>query len=122
MLVIRVEQQEKLNQVGFDDFQERARLHLLKCFPEVFSASGVEDVSRFVAEGIRSARKYAITAEHDVIRYLDVMCLVGRRFDTEPCVGLAHAILVHPDLTPRQKMDQLWVRTTEYLSGQARSK
>lgn len=55
--------------------------HLRAHFPEAFQPHTRERVERFVAHGLRRARLHGLRDRGDIVIFLDIMAVLGRRFD-----------------------------------------
>lgn len=105
---IRKSQMEALSRSVRKRFEDRVVAHLHECFPDDCLAMGEQAVREMVQAGIARAEGYGLSAEYDVVRYVDLMVVRGRDFDTSPRTPWAAPILRDPDLHPTTKMDRLY--------------
>jgi hypothetical protein len=117
-MVIRTEQLRAFSDAAASGFHERMVTHLRKCFPaecEALQESGVRDTIR---HGIQQSARYGATAERDVCKYIDLMMLLGRDFDTRAGLPWAARILNDQVLqTPGARIDQLFTVAKAHPAG-----
>ncbi len=92
-MVLRLGQLEMFATAAAESFETRLVKHVAKYFGdryEVLSERGARDLVR---EGIKRAAVYKITRERDVCKFVDIMLVHGRYFDSDPEVGWAYNIL-----------------------------
>jgi hypothetical protein len=82
MLCVRAEQLRPFVQDRRVEFERDAAKHLLLHFASSFDPP--DSVIAFVRYGIHRARLYDLHHAADVVLYLDVMVVLGSRFDEEP--------------------------------------
>ena len=82
-MVVRSEQLAALSQASSDSFADRLREHLLRCFPKECERLGPAGLDEFIQTGRDRATRYDITTRVDTCRYLDIMMVLGRDFDTD---------------------------------------
>jgi hypothetical protein len=90
------------------NFERRAMEHLLRCFTEQSKALGEQGLLDLIREGISRAKPYGIETEREAVKYIDLMVVFGREFDTDPRYPEARRILTHEDLTARNKIEELY--------------
>jgi len=90
---IRPEQMRVLADVPLRNFQERVRVHLNKFFPKECRALGEAPMRELIRFGIKRANAYGLAAERDVSKYIDLMVVLGREFDTDKRIPWAAEIL-----------------------------
>jgi hypothetical protein len=83
MLTIRRAQIAILSQLEVQKFEEWMLVHLKKFFPRQCAAAGDRRLREMVQHGIQRAAAYGITARRDVCKYIDLMIVFGRDFDTD---------------------------------------
>ena len=83
MLAIREAQFAVFSQLEVRKFEEWMLAHLKKFFPGQCAAAGDQRLLETVQYGIRRAAVHGITAKHDVCKYIDLMIVFGRDFDTD---------------------------------------
>jgi len=113
MLTIRQKQMDALAAVTRERFQERLEAHVRKVFPDDCKALGEDGVRELVVEGIERAEGHGLSAERDVCRYVDLLFLLGRDFETREEMAWAKGILNDVTLreAPSVRMDRLWEET-----------
>ena len=120
MLVIRQEQLDAMRAQRAARFEDRMVTHLRQVWPERWDALGETGARALIRAGIERARGYGMTAEHDVARYIDLMCAVRDDFDTDPRIPPWVAqLLTAPGLSGARKMDALWERAKRELRRMA---
>ena len=83
MLTIRQAQFAVLSQVEVRKFEDWMLVHLKKFFPRQSAALGDTQLRETVRHGIEQAAGYGLTARCDVCKYIDLMIVFGRNFDTD---------------------------------------
>jgi hypothetical protein len=83
VLTIRPEQLKVLSQAEVQKFEDWVFTHLHKFFPKECAALGEPKLRESIQHGIRRAAHYGITARRDVCKYIDLMIVFGRDFDTD---------------------------------------
>jgi hypothetical protein len=68
-------------------------VHLQKFFPGQCYAAGEERVREIISHGIDRAATYGLTSKRDVCKYIDLMVVFGRDFDTDSRLRWAAEIL-----------------------------
>lgn len=110
MLTIRKEQLKVFSKNEGLKFEEHAALHLRKIFPEQAEKLGGEKLAHLIRQGIERARAYEIVAQRDVCKYIDLMMIFGRDFDTDKKLPWAAAVLNEEFLQghPTEKIARLF--------------
>lgn len=93
MLTIRQQQLDALDRDMRKRFEQRMFAHVQQFFPQRCKALGEASVREWIGTGIARAAGYGVVAEVDVCRYIDVMFVFGREFDTDPQLPWAARIL-----------------------------
>jgi hypothetical protein len=83
MLTIRQAQFAVLSQLEVRKFEDWMLVHLKKFFPKQCGALGDTQLRQTVQHGIKRAASYELTARRDVCKYIDLMIVFGRNFDTD---------------------------------------
>ena len=83
MLTIRQAQFAVFSQLEVQKFEEWMLAHLKKFFPRQCAAAGDQRLREMVRHGIQRSALYGITAKRDVCKYIDLMIVFGRDFDTD---------------------------------------
>ncbi len=82
-LRIRPAQFAMFSEVEAQKFEAWVLVHLKKFFPKQCAAAGEPRLQEMVHYGVERAAVYGITAKRDVCKYIDLMIVFGRDFDTE---------------------------------------
>jgi hypothetical protein len=93
MLTIRKEQWELLAKPEVKKFEDWMHDHVLQFFPAKYSAAGPARIRELIRTGRERAAAYGITVRADVSKYIDLMVVFGRDFDTDPRYPWAGEIL-----------------------------
>jgi hypothetical protein len=99
MLTIRKEQMAAFARAETKKFEDRMVIHLNKFFPRQCKALGEAELRETIRYGIKRAAAYRITTERDVYKYIDLMIVFGRDFDTDrrfPWAGKILRTRKHP--------------------------
>ncbi len=83
MLTVRQAQFAIFSQLEVRKFEEWMLAHLKKFFPGKCAAAGGQRLLEMVQYGIQRAAVHGITAKRDVCKYIDLMIVFGRDFDTD---------------------------------------
>jgi len=97
------------NNYMLSHFEKSMVVHLYNVFPNDCNALGETEVRNIVHYGIERARFYGIVIEQDVSKFINLMFLFGRDFDTDPAFPWAAKIL-NEDYTGKglKKIDVLY--------------
>jgi hypothetical protein len=101
MLTIRREQLTVFSELEVRRFEDWTLAHLKSFFPRECTALGDRRLRETVQYGITRARTHGITSRRDVVKYIDLMVVFGRNFDTNKRLRWARDILAQrrqPDL------------------------
>jgi len=108
VLTIRLEQLDVFSQHERRKFQDWMVAHVTKFFPQQCTALGAESKVRdLIWYGVARSATYGITAKREVCKYVDLMMVLGRDFDTDERLGWAARILTQPG-RPGDKMTALY--------------
>jgi hypothetical protein len=88
MLTIRQAQFAVLSQLEVQKFEEWMLVHLKRFFPRQCAGGGDQRLREMVQYGIQRAAGYGVTAKRDVCKYIDLMIVFGRDFDTDVSIVL----------------------------------
>ena len=94
MLVIRKEQMEVLQSYQRDQFEQRAQSYLREALPGACAGMDDAQLRQVIRAGVARAAEHDITAECDVVGYLELTLRLGRDFDTDPAYPWARPILL----------------------------
>jgi len=83
MLTIRPAQIKVFSQTEVAKFEEWMIVHLKKYFPVQCRAAGEQQLRTIIRTGIDRATVYEISSQRDVCKYIDLMVVLGRDFDTD---------------------------------------
>jgi hypothetical protein len=109
MLVIRREQIKALSWKMRKAFEGRMVLHLKEFFPDQCEMLGEEDTRAAIRYGMGRAEGYGLETEGDIAKYLNLMFVFGRTFDTDPDLPWASEILnARADYAPSERMARLY--------------
>lgn len=93
MLTIRNAQMAVFSRAEIKKFEDRMVIHLKKFFPRQCEALGEAQLRETIQYGIKRAAGYGITSKPDVYKYVDLMVVLGRDFDTDRRFPWASKIL-----------------------------
>ena len=96
-----------LSRVELEKFEDWTLAHLRRFFPAQSAALGERGARELIQYGIRRAAHYGFNAKRDVCKYIDLMTIFGRDFDTDKRHHWAAAILARPT-EPPLKMQSLF--------------
>ena len=96
MLTIRTQQMAVFARAETKKFEDRVLIHLEKFFPAQCKALGESKLREMIRYGIKRAAAYGIATEREVYKYVDLMLVFGRDFDTDKRWPWAGEILRHP--------------------------
>jgi len=80
-------------QVEVRKFVDRMVVHLKKFFPKQCEAMGEPGLQETIQYGIKRAAAYGITSKRDVYKYVDLMVVFGRNFDSDKRYPWANEVL-----------------------------
>ena len=107
MFTVRREHMDAFDKDIARRFENRTVEHLNQYFPQECSKLGEDGVRDWIRHGVERAGRYGIVAERDVCRYIDIMFVYGRNFDTDARYPWAHRTLNTKAVHPTHKTDQL---------------
>lgn len=96
MLKIRKRQLDALAEEMVAGFSERMEEYLRTAFPEWAAEMGARALRSFVAHGVARAAEYGFGSELDTANYILAMRELGMRFDEDPALPWARALLTAP--------------------------
>tara|TARA_R110002126_G_scaffold6119_2_gene32176 strand:+ start:1906 stop:2268 length:363 start_codon:yes stop_codon:yes gene_type:complete len=118
MLKIRPEQQTILLEAKRKRFVTRLIAHLRRHWTEDVAAMDDAALGEYVVQERVKAEDYGISIEADVVKYVEVSCLLGPSFDNDSAYPWAKTILRHPDWRGRVKAQLLRERAVITLQQQ----
>ena len=95
-LTMRPSQLAEFSRVEVDKFKSWILVHLHKFFPRECQSAGETQLQDTIKYGIKRAASYGITSKRDVCKYIDLMVLLGREFETDQRFPAAANILRQP--------------------------
>jgi hypothetical protein len=107
MLVIRQQQMEVLGKYMQKQFEDRLAAHLRTRFPQQTKEMAESAIHALIAGGIEKARRYGISSEDDVRRYVEYMARYGQDFDTDRKTVWARRFLRDKDLDGTSKLNKM---------------
>jgi hypothetical protein len=115
MLTLRQEQMAAFEQAAIHDFEDRTWAHLQEYFPTHCAMLGREQMLRVIHQGWERSQGYDLTAECCVRSFIELMCLLGGHFDTDPLLPWAAEILDDRGEAQVQRGDRLYFRAWEHI-------
>jgi hypothetical protein len=114
-MIIRRDQIDAFDEAAARGFEDRMLARIAKYFPKHPKLLGDEPLRLLVALALKKAAGYDFTTERNVALYLDLMCLLGSSFDTDPQMPWAAEILADPSFeTPDDRAGKLHKRGWEF--------
>jgi len=92
-LTVRQAQIDAFSQVEIQKFEDWMVVHLNRFFPRECSSLGGAHLRNLIGYGIKRAAEHGITKQRDVCKFIDLMIVFGRNFDTDGHNAWAHDIL-----------------------------
>ena len=115
MLVIRKEQMAVLEEYAQQGFERELAEHLKEFAPKHSAAIGNGGVREVVELGIERSGGYGFTNHGPVRFYVEMMCMFGSDFDTDPQLPWAEGVLKNDAITDQmERADALFDKMTEY--------
>ena len=84
MLIISPAQREALSPAAYRAFETRMLEHVGELFPETVEALGASACRGAIRHGIIRGREHGFVSERDLCKYIDLMFVFGRDFDSDP--------------------------------------
>jgi hypothetical protein len=116
MLTIRQAQLDALSRVEAQKFEDWTLAHLHRFFSAQCAALGDDRLRESIRYGIRRAAHYGFKAKRDVCKYIDLMIVFGRDFDTDKRHRWAAEILTRR-VEPGWKMQALFTAAKTRLKN-----
>lgn len=114
LITIRREQMGAFSRAEVERFEAWMLKHLLTFFPKQCRLLQETQLRELIQYGIERARGHRITAERDVAKFIDLMLVFGRDFDTNKQYGWAGAILARR-MTARMKVRALHEAASKHI-------
>jgi len=118
-LTVRESQMAAFPKAVEKNLECRLCAHVTRLWPGRAEAMGEAAVRRWCRLGIERAAGFGIEAEYEVSRFVDLMFMLGRDFDTDPARPWAAAILQAGPIAPAVKMDKLFEWAERELTRRA---
>jgi hypothetical protein len=96
------------NQGMRQGFEKSVYQHLQTSYPEVVKNMSDDAIYASISTGIERSASYGITAEYDVVRFVDLMYLLSADFDSNPRWNWIGPILDDTQLSSGEKMDLIY--------------
>jgi hypothetical protein len=107
LLTMRQEQMAAFSRAEVEKFESWMLNHLLQSFPRQCGGLREAELRELIRYGIKRARVHQITSANDVSRFIDLMAMFGRDFDTDEQRAWASQILANRK-TARSKLRALY--------------
>ncbi len=91
-------------------FARRLVTHLKAVWPAECAELGDSALDEIVNNATKRAASFGLSAEYDIVRYMDLTFLLGKDFETNPLAAWTRPILGDPSLAPAAKMDRVYER------------
>jgi hypothetical protein len=115
MLIIRKEQIAVFEEIAQKNFELELADHIREFIPKHAKAVGEEQVSAAVSYGVERARQYGFTNQGPVRFFIELLCLFGCDFDTDPQLPWVQIILKDEEISDQtQRADMLFDKMIEY--------
>ncbi len=112
MVIIRKEQMDVFPRPVASDLECRIHTHVTRTFPAQCDALGDPEVRRRIRAGMARARRYAIESHYDIMRFVDLLFLLGPEFETDGDLPWAKEILNDPSARDgTERLDRLYEKT-----------
>jgi len=116
MLTLRQEQIDALAKAAEKQFEDRVLAHLQRVWATECQAVGESRIRQSIREAIERGKALGFVSEYDLVRFIDLFYLLGRKFETNPRAQWAADILNQAELSPATKLDRLWERTEQEIA------
>ncbi len=107
LLTLRQAQLAILSRIEAQRFEDSMVAHLSQHFPAQSKCAGEADLRETIQYGIKRAAAYGITSERDVCKYIDLMVVYGRDFDTDERFAWTRDILSRQEDDAGRKIEAL---------------
>jgi hypothetical protein len=113
MFKLRKEHLDAFEAQVVSQFTSRVVAHVKTVWPAECAELGEAAVADTVARAIRRGAALGLSAELDLLRFVDLGFILVKDFETNPLAAWTSPILADPTLTPGAKMDRLYQRMDE---------
>ena len=107
MFVMRQTHLEAFGEAATEGFEDRMVVHLRARFPRECEELDEEGMRRRIRDGIKRAKRYEITSERDVARFIRFMFGIRPDFDTSRKTRWAGEIVKETDVRPAERLDRV---------------
>ncbi|MCP3135804.1 hypothetical protein [Pyxidicoccus xibeiensis] len=114
-LTIRTAQMEVLAADLRQRFEDRLREDLVRYWPDACRELGDAGLRGRVREGVERAQAHGVSAQRDVLRFLNVVFALGPGFESDVRYPWAADILGAPGVPAAVRMDQLCAHVQQVL-------
>jgi hypothetical protein len=111
-MIIRKEQMEMMQAISMGRFVRTVGDHLQVTYPAMYNTLAPEDIEMLVAEVIETGKEYDMESERELIKFIDLIMLAGKRFYKK---NEWESVLKDDRLFPEQRLDQLLVMIKETI-------
>ena len=108
MLILRSKQIEAIAAPMRREFESEMVCHVKTAFPEQCESMDDDALLEVVRYGMGRARRYSLTSDGQIKRWLGLMFTFGREFDTDPTCRWTQNALQRGSHVPNKKMNQLY--------------
>lgn len=114
MLVIRKEQMAVFEAHLSQRFRQQARQHVKDEFPTQTKTLTDPAIDKAIADGMERARLYEVTAERDILLFVDLNFSFGPNFENDRKMAWAKKILLDKSMEGPAKMEAIYRRLAAY--------
>lgn len=107
MIQIRTEQFEALRRPEIESFERRLYVELERAYPERVAIVGREQTKALIHGGLRTGLDRGLEHEDELTSLVVLMLQLGPRFERSPDRVPALALLEHPRLPGRLKIERI---------------
>ncbi len=120
MLIIRKEQMEVFEQAALRAFQDEMVDHIKEFFPKYYKVHGEPVIRNVISFGVERAHQYGFETKQDIPLFIDLMLLLGGRFDEDVQYSWLREILDDPSISdPVEKANKLYDTASAFLDEAA---
>ena len=110
MAIVRKEQLAAFSRPVEHDLACRSHAHVTATFPRHCARLSQREVRRRVEEGMAQAEQYGIEGDYDVLRFVDLLFLLGPDFGADPDLRGIREILHDDETTGAERLDRIYER------------
>lgn len=109
MISIKSDQLEQLGQPTYDSFKSKLVIHVHKHFPKECKTMTEAGTLETVQYGLQKARAYGFTKERSVTKFINLMFVFGRDFDSsEEHLWSSETLHLNEGELPERRIDTLY--------------